>query len=59
MAEDIRPSQPISPSLPVNPPPEDKRRQHEQKKKQTENEEQNTEDDKPERPHQGLFDEYV
>jgi len=61
MAENINPTQPLTPSLPVKPPPEDKR-QDKQKQPQEDNDaeqEQNDENPTPKRPHQGLFDEYV
>ncbi len=58
MADSITPTQPLAPSLPVIPPPEDKR--HDKKKQQHDTEQDQNNDDEPqERPHQGLFDEYV
>lgn len=58
MAEDINPTQPISPSLPVNPPPDDKRRHQEKNKKKSE-QDSKQQDEPKHRPHEGLFDEYV
>lgn len=58
MAEDIHPTQPLSPSLPVNPPPDDKRRHPEKNKKQPE-QDTKQQDEPKHRPHEGLFDEYV
>ena len=58
MADEINPTFPVSPSLPVNPPPDDKRR-HAPKKQDKSNQEQAKDEDKTERPHHGLFDEYV
>ncbi|MBE0438521.1 MAG: hypothetical protein IBX57_01965 [Gammaproteobacteria bacterium] len=58
MAEDIVPTQPLSPSLPVNPPPDDKRRHSEKNKNKSE--QGTTQQNEPkDRQHQGLFDEYV
>jgi len=60
MAEDINPTQPISPSLPVNPPPDDKRRQQPKNKKTPDTDkDQEQHEQSKERPHKGLFDEYV
>jgi hypothetical protein len=58
MAEDIRPTQPLSPSLPVNPPPDDKRRHPDKNKPKSEPEIEQADEPK-QRPHEGLFDEYV
>ena len=60
MADDIRPTQPTAPSLPVIPPPEDKRREKQKKRQQEETEHEHDNDDEPHTPpHNGLFDEYV
>ena len=60
MADDIRPTQPTAPSLPVIHPPEDKRREKQKKRQQKETEHEHDNDDEPHTPpHNGLFDEYV
>jgi len=61
MAENINPTQPLTPSLPVNPPPEDKRQKKEKQPQHDKNDDSNTDTNtnSEERPHHGLFDEYV
>jgi len=59
MAENINPTQPLAPSLPVNPPPEDKRQEKKKQPEDKQETEQKQDDGKKERPHRGLFDEYV
>lgn len=61
MAESITPTQPLSPTLPVTVPPDDKRREK-QKKTPDDNEqeqEKNQSNHNEQQPHKGLFDEYV
>jgi len=61
MAENINPTQPLTPSLPVNTPPEDKRQKKEKQPQHDKNDDSNTDTNtnSEERPHHGLFDEYV
>jgi hypothetical protein len=59
MADTITPTQPLAPTLPVTVPPDDKRREK-QKKTPNENEQEQTDNkNNTEKPHKGLFDEYV
>jgi hypothetical protein len=59
MADTITPTQPLAPTLPVTVPPDDKRREK-QKKTHNENEQEQTDSkNNTEKPHKGLFDEYV
>jgi len=60
MADNINPTQPLAPSLPINPPPEDKRQdKNKQPPKENEAEQQHDDDEATTKPHRGLFDEYV
>jgi len=61
MADNINPTQPLAPSLPITPPPEDKRQdKNKQPSKENEAEQEHDDDETPtKRPHRGLFDEYV
>jgi len=57
MAEEISPTQPISPSLPVQSSDDESKQQQKNKKKPQQDIEQ--EDDAKPTKHEGLFDEYV
>ena len=58
MAEEIKPTPPVSPSPLLKPPPEDKRRENNKKQNKSESK-QKKGDDTTDRKQQGLFDEYV
>lgn len=58
MADSITPTQPLTPALPVTVPPDDKRREQ-QKKSPHDDEDEETSNNIEEKPHKGLFDEYV
>tara|TARA_R110001606_G_scaffold361754_7_gene515294 strand:- start:210220 stop:210399 length:180 start_codon:yes stop_codon:yes gene_type:complete len=59
MADTITPTQPLTPPIPVTVPPDDKRREK-QKKPPDDNEQEQTDNNtSTEKPHKGLFDEYV
>ena len=59
MADPITPTQPLTPSLPVAAPPDDKRREKQKKPSHDNEQEQIDSNGTTEKPHKGLFDEYV
>jgi len=59
MADSISPTQPLTPSLPVTVPPDDKRREKKKKPQDNNGQEQTDNNNSTEKPHKGLFDEYV
>tara|TARA_R110002049_G_scaffold287408_1_gene469414 strand:- start:260 stop:439 length:180 start_codon:yes stop_codon:yes gene_type:complete len=59
MADTITPTQPLTPSLPVNVPPDDKRGEKQKKKPNDSEQEQTDDNNNTKKPHKGLFDEYV
>lgn len=59
MADTITPTQPLTPTLPVTVPPEDKHRDKQKKSPDDNEQEQTDSNNNTEKPHKGLFDEYV
>jgi len=59
MADPITPTQPLKPSLPVTVPPDDKRRDKQKKQPHDDEQEHTDSDNIKDKPHKGLFDEYV
>lgn len=59
MADTITPTQPLTPTLPVTVPPDDKRREKQKKPLDDNEQEQKDNNNTTEKPHKGLFDEYV
>lgn len=59
MADTITPTQPLAPTLPVTVPPDDKRREKQKKPSDDNEQEQSDSNSSTEKPHKGLFDEYV
>lgn len=57
MADAITPTQPLTPSLPVTVPPDDKR--HEKEKEPPHDKEQQTDNNDTKKPKEGLFDDYA
>lgn len=59
MADSITPTQPLTPTLPVTNPPEEKRREQQKKRQHDDEPNENKNNNIEEKPHKGLFDEYV
>jgi hypothetical protein len=59
MTNTITPTQPLAPTLPVTVPPDDKRREKQKKTPNDNAQEQTDNKNNTEKPHKGLFDEYV
>ena len=59
MAENINSTQPVAPALPIKPALNDQQDKAKDKKRKNNKHSDNDNQDPVERPHHGLFDEYV